>query len=175
MANTWQATTVAATFAANKHMLDVFNATASTRVIRIYRAYAFNNQIAAIVGVLNVFRVNITGLSASAANVTPVTMDTSNSARDANTTCGTGRTIGAIAATIRSLLQSPDEPVVSTLDWDALATLVPFAEVWNAGYGDTNIQPVTCRPGENRGLSMQSITQAVGVNDYEIMFTDSAT
>jgi hypothetical protein len=177
MANTWQAITpnVTATFAANKYMMDIFNAAASTRFIRVYRAYAFNNQIAAIAGVLNVFRVNITSISSTGGSlITPVAMDTSNSALNGNTTVGTARTIGS-GTIIRNLLQSPDEAVVSTLDWDALATLVPFAEVWNAGYGDANIQPVTLRAGEARGFGLQSVTQTVGTNDYEIMFTDSAT
>jgi len=173
MANTWQAASQAVTFAANKHMLDVFNGSASTRFIRVYRAYAFNNGTGAVTGVLNTFRCNIITASTAGTAVTPVTMDTTNTALNANTTAGTNRTI-TVGSIIRALLQSPDEPTVSTLDWDALGTLVPFAEVWNAGYGDVNVQPVTCRAGEARGFSLQSITQTVGSNDYEIMFTDSA-
>jgi hypothetical protein len=175
MANTWQAASQGVAYAANKHMLDVFNATTSTRYIRIYRAYLFNNQTGAITGVLNTSRVHILSTSVSGGTgVTPVTMDSNNSALNANTTSGFGRTT-TIASTIRQIVHSPDEPALGTLDWDALGTLVPFAELWNTGYGDSNIQPVTCRASENRGFSILSVTQTVGVADMEILFTDAAS
>ena len=174
MANTWNAAAQGVTFAANKHMLDMFNSVSSARYIRVYRAYHFNNGTAAVTGVLNFVRININTSASAGTGVTPIALDTTNSALDANTTCGTNRTIG-VGNIIRQVLNSPDEPTVTTLDWDSLMTLVPFAEVWNAGYGDTNIQPVTCRASEGRGFSIQSITQTVGSNDYEIMFTDAAS
>jgi hypothetical protein len=174
MANTWQAAGQNLAITAGKHMLDVFNAAASTRVIRIYRAYAFNNGTGAVTGVLNYLRCNITTAATAGTAVAPIAMDTTNLALNANTSVGTNRNV-TVASFLRQLLQSPDEPTVSLLDWDALGTLVPFAEVWSVGYGDTNLQPVTCRPGEARGFSLQSLNQTVGVNDYEIMFTDSAT
>lgn len=175
MANTWQSASQAVTYAAGKHMLDVFNATSSTRYIRIYRAYLFNNQTAGITGVLNTARVHILSTSVSGGTgVTPVAMDSSNSALNANTTSGFGRTT-TIASTIRQIVHSPDEPTLSTLDWDSLGTLVPFAEFWNTGYGDSNIQPVTCRASENRGFSILSATQTVGQADMEILFTDAAS
>lgn len=173
MANTWQAPIQAATYAANKHMIDVFNSSTSTRFIRVYRAYAFNNGTTAVTGVLNNQRVNITTAAAAGTAITPITMDTSNSALNASTTAGSGRTI-TVGNILRQILTSNDEPTVSTLDWDAMLTLIPFCEVWNAGYADANIQPITCRAAENRGVSVQSITQTVGSGDYEMMFTDSA-
>ncbi len=174
MANTWQAAAQGIAYAANKHMLDVFNSSSSTRFIRIYRAYLFNNGTTAVTGVLNQARCNITTAASAGTTVTPITMDTSNSALNANTTAGHNRTI-TVGNILRQIIHSPDEPTVTTLDWDALGTLVPFAEWWNAGYGDTNIQPVTCRSSEGRGFSIQSITQTVGSADMEIMFTDSAS
>lgn len=174
MANTWQAIQTAVAYAANKHMLDVFNSPSSTRYIRVYRAYAFNNGTAAVAGVLNTLRCNITTAASAGTANTPITMDTSNAALNANTTAGTNRTI-TVGNIIRQVLHSPDEPTVTTLDWDALGTLVPFAEIWNAGYGDANIQPVTLRASESRGFSIQSITQTVGTGDFEIMFTDAAS
>jgi len=174
MANTWQAASQAIAYAASKHMLDVFNSSSSTRYIRVYRAYLFNNGTTAVTGVLNQARCNIITASSAGTTVTPIAMDTSNSALNANTTAGTGRTI-TVGSIIRQIIHSPDEPTVSTLDWDALGTLVPFAEWWNAGYGDSNIQPVTCRASESRGFSIQSITQTVGSADCEIMFTDAAS
>ena len=175
MANTWQCIAPSAAYAANKHMIDVFNATASTRFIRIYRAYAFNNLYAAVTGVLNTHRVHILSTSVSAGTaVTPQAHDSTNSALNANTTSGSGRTT-TIASTLRQILTSNDESSIGSLDWDSMGTLVPFADIWNAGYGDSNVQPITLAASENRGFSILSVTQAVGVGDYEISFTDAAS
>lgn len=173
MANTWRSAAQGIAYAANKHMLNVFNATASTRFIRIYRAWAFNNGTATVTGVLNQMRCNIITTASGGTTITPIAHDTSNTALNANTTSGHNQT-NTVGSIIRQILTSPDEPTVSTLDWDSLGTLVPFAEIWNSGYGDTNIQPITCRPSEDRGFSIQSITTTVGSGDFEIEFTDAA-
>lgn len=174
MANTWHSSAQGIAYAANKHMLDVFNASASTRFIRVYRAWLFNNGTTGVTGVLNQARINIITAASAGTAVTPVAHDTSNSALNANTTSGHNRTI-TVGSILRQIIHSPDEPVVTTLDWDAIGTLIPFAEWWNSGYADANIQPITCRSGENRGLSIQSITQTVGSADVEMEFTDSAS
>jgi hypothetical protein len=51
--------------------------------------------------------------------------------------------------------------------------LVPFAEIWNSGYGDSVVDPVTCRAGFNEGFTIQSLTQTVGTADLEIEFTNT--
>ena len=174
-ANTWQSATQGVAYGASKHMLDVHNASTSARAIRIYRAYLFNNGTAAITGVLNTARINTLNSTASGGTaVTPIAMALANSALDAATTSGFNRTL-TVEAILRQVLHSPDEPVVTTLDWDSMGCLVPFAEWWNAGYGDTTIQPVTLAASANRGFSIQSITQTVGSADLEIMFTDAAS
>ena len=174
MANTWRSAAQGVAYAASKHMLDVFNSSSSTRAIRIYRAWWFNNGTAAVSGVLNQGRCNIITAASAGTSVTPIAHATANSALNANTTSGHNRTI-TVGSIIRQVINSPDEPVVSTLDWDALLTLVPFAQVWDSGYGDSNIQPITCAASENRGFSIQSITQTVGSGDFEIEFTDAAS
>jgi hypothetical protein len=45
MAATWRATGGAIAYASSKDMLNVFNGTATARVIRVYRAYWFNNGV----------------------------------------------------------------------------------------------------------------------------------
>jgi hypothetical protein len=172
MAATWHAFTSAAAYAANKHMLDVFNGAASTATVRIYRAWLFNNQTTAITGVLNFVSIFRTSASSGGTAVTPVAHNTSNAALNANTTAGTNRTI-TNGAQFRRLLMSPDEPTVSTADWDALMCLVPFAEIWNSGYGDTFVDPVTCLAATAQGFTIQSITQTVGTADLEIEFTNT--
>ena len=171
MAATWHAFTQAAAYAANKHMLDVFNASGATTV-RIYRAWLFNNQTTGVTGVLNFVSVFRTSAASGGTAVTPVAHNTANTALPAQVTAGTGRTI-TTGAQFRRLLMSPDEPTVSTADWDALMCLVPFAEIWNSGYGDSVVDPVTCLAANAQGFTVQSITQTVGTADLEIEFTNT--
>lgn len=172
--NTWRANAQGVAYAANKNMLDVFNAAASSRYIRIFRMYLFNNGTAAITGVLNLLQIQRNTSASGGTSVTPVAHDPNNAALNASTTAGHNRTISN-AALLRQLLSQNDEPTVTTLDMDALLTLVPFAEVWNAGYGDTNVQPLTCPSGSDIGYSMKSITATTGSCDVEIEFTDAAS
>ena len=172
MADTWHAFTSGATFAANKYMIDVFNANTSAKTISVYRIWWFNNQTAAITGVINVMQIFRTSTSSAGSSITPAAHNTSNTALDAGTTAGTGRTI-TTGSQFRQLLTSPDEAAVSTLDWDSMQTFVPFAEVWNSGYGDTVIQPLTCRNGQDEGVTLKSVTQTVGNADFEMEFTSA--
>ncbi|MFN7340756.1 MAG: hypothetical protein ACK5VI_06725, partial [Opitutia bacterium] len=75
----------------------MFNGTSSARIIRVYRCYWFNTGTTAVTGVLTTAQVRrITAASAGTA-VTPVRNDTSSSALDANTTCGTNQcTTGSV-------------------------------------------------------------------------------
>jgi hypothetical protein len=171
MAATWHAYTQAAAYATNKHMLDVFNNSGATTV-RVYRAWLFNNQTSNVNGVLNFVSIFRTSASSGGTAVTPVAHNTSNTGLPAQVTAGTGRTI-TNGAQFRRLLMSPDEPNVSTADWDALMCLVPFAEIWNSGYGDSVIDPITCRATVAEGFTIQSITQTVGVADLELEFTNT--
>lgn len=174
MANTWQSSTAGAAYAANKYMIDVFNSSSSARYVRIFTLIFLNNGTSGVTGVLNVMQVHSTSASSGGTGLTPVTMDTSNSALDANTISGTNRTTTTVAQ-LRQLLTSPDEPNVTTLDWDSLGTLLTYAQVWNHGLGDSTIQPFTCRASENRGLTLKSVTQTVGSGDFEALFTDAAS
>jgi len=105
--------------------------------------------------------------------VTPVKHDSNSSALDANTSCGTGRTVTGTDI-FRRFLFVNEEPIVAGTTQANWLTLVPFAEIWNAGYGDTNVEPIVCRAAEGVHL-FHSGTSAVGTADLEIEFTDSAT
>jgi hypothetical protein len=154
-------------------MLNVFNGTATARVIRVYRAYWFNNGTTAVTGVLTTGQVRRITAASGGTAVTPVKHDTSSSALDAATTCGTNQTTTG-SDIFRRFLFVNEEPIVGGTTQANWLTLVPFAEIWNAGYGDTNVEPVTCRA--TQGLQLfHSGSSAVGTADLEIEFTDSAT
>jgi len=173
MAATWRATSGAVAYANAKDMLNVFNGTSSTRIIRAYRAYWFNNGTTAVTGVITTAQCRrITAASVGTA-VTPVKHDTNSSALNANTTCGTNQTVTG-SDIFRRFLFVNEEPVVSGTTQANWLTLIPFAEVWNAGYTDTNVEPIVCRATQGFEL-FHSGSSAVGTADLEIEFTDSAT
>lgn len=174
MANTWTAAAQSIAYAANKHMIDLFNGSGSARYIRIFRIYFFNNGTSSVTGALTTLSIIRSSSASGGTTVTPVPHATSNSALDANSSAGTGRTVTA-SGTFRRLLYQNDEPTVTTLDMDALLTTVPYAEIWNAGYGDASVEPITCRPGQNEGLTVRNGAVAVGSADAEIQFTDAAS
>ncbi len=173
MAATWRATGGAIAYASSKDMLNVFNGTASARIIRVYRCYWFNNGTTAVTGVLTTAQVRRITAASGGTAVTPVKHDTNNSALDAATTCGTNQTTTG-SDIFRRFLFVNEEPIVGGTTQANWLTLVPFAEIWNAGYGDTNVEPVTCRA--TQGLQLfHSGSSAVGTADLEIEFTDSAS
>jgi hypothetical protein len=173
MAATWRATSGAVAYANAKDMLNVFNNTGSTRIIRAFRGYWFNNGTAAVSGVITTAQCRrITAASAGTA-VTPVKHDTNSSALNANTTCGTNQTVTG-SDIFRRFLFVNEEPVVGGTTQANWLTLIPFAEVWNAGYSDTNVEPIVCRATQGFEL-FHSGSSAVGTADLEIEFTDSAT
>jgi hypothetical protein len=173
MADTWHAQSSGVTYAANKAMIDLFNANTSVTTVRIYRMWLFNNQTAGITGVFNNVRIHrLTVAPTGGTAITPVPHNTANAALDAGTSVGTGRTV-TLGSRFRQLLHSPDEPTLSSLDWDSMLTLVPYAEIWNSGYGDGNVEPLTCRAGQDEGIAVVSVNQTVGVADVELEFTSS--
>jgi len=173
MAATWRATGSAIAYASAKDMLNVFNATASARIIRAFRGYWFNNGTAAVTGVVTTAQVRRITTASAGTTVTPVKHDTNSGALDANTTCGTAQTVTGTDI-FRRFLFVNEEPVVAGVTQANWLTLVPFAEVWNAGYGDTVIEPIVCRATQGFEL-FHAGASAVSTADLEIEFTDAAT
>lgn len=170
MTATWSSNSQGVAFASAKSMLDVFNGSSSAKSIDIVKGLLFNNGTGAVTGVLTTMKVRrITAASAGTA-VTPVANDTSNTALDANTTSGFGRTVTA-TATFRQIVYSNDEPTVSAATMDEWELLVPYATIWDVGYGDTNVQRLRARTGQAEGYDIQQAgASAVGTADLELIF-----
>jgi hypothetical protein len=172
MANTWTAYAAGIAFAANKNMLAILNN--GSRVLRIRRIGFLNNQTAAVTGVVcfgEIRRYAGAGLAGPTV-VTPLAHDTSNSALD-TVVIGTAGTPSGTSSLFRRYIWSSDEPAVSGASVDELECLVPLNVIWDAGYGDTEVQPLTIRPGEM--LSIYNTVGAAGIMDVWIEFTDEAS
>jgi hypothetical protein len=163
------------TFASSKHMLSIFNGAGSGRVLRVYRAVVLNNQTAAVTGVMTTFELRRSSAQSGGTAVTPIKHDTSSSNLPAQVLSAQGATVTAAAADVfRRVFWSNDEPATGTGTNDELECIVPLMYVWDAGYGDTNVEPITLREGQGLTL-LHTGTSAVGNCDIGFEFTDSAT
>lgn len=169
MANSWTALAQGVSFAAGKNMLAILNGGA--RVLRIRRIWLLNNQTAAVTGVIcfmDLRKYTGAGLAGSTA-VTPVTHDSQNGALD-TVTIGYAGTPSGTSYVLRRLIWSSDEPAFSAATSDEWECLVPLNCIWDAGYGDSNVQPLVLRNGEM--VCIYNTVGAAGIADLMVEFTD---
>ena len=173
-ANTWNGYNSAISFAANRVMLGLFNA--GTRVLRVSRAGLLNNQTAAVTGVICFMEIRSypatftwTGPTA----VTPVALDTTNSALSSVTFGNSGTPGGSTGAVLRRVIWSSDEPAVSAATSDELECFVPLNVIWDAGYGDADVQKLARR--QNEAFVVFNTSGAAGLVDAWCEFTDAAS
>src|SRR3989304_3616336 len=177
MASTWTGTTQGVAYALNKYMIDLFNAAASARYLRLREIVALNNSIAAVTGVIMQREIRKSSAASAGTCSTPIPRDSSNGALDANSTMGTGRTVTDVAGYLfRRFVFANEEPVVAGAAFANWLTLVPNGLVWPPSVGDAALQPLTMRAGVAEGYSLNNITStAVGALDCEMHFTDEAS
>lgn len=173
MAATFTVTVQGTAFASNKSLLSLFNGVGSGRVLRVYRVWALNNQTAGVTGVMTMLELRRITASTGGTAQTPVKHDTASSNLPAQVTAAAGPT-DTVSDLFRRVLWSADEPAVGTGTNDELECLPANGLLWDAGYADTNVEPLVLREGQ--GLSLrQPGANVIGVVDVMIEFTDSAT
>lgn len=172
MAETWQINAMAVQPGNGKSMLGILNGAGSGKVVRIYRMWMLNNYSGvAYTGVTFNYEIRaITGLS-SGTNVTPVAHDTANAAFSGSVVVQTGGTVSGESATLMRLIGwSGDEPSVAGTSIDEMELLVPLNVMWDTGYGDSSVDPLTLREGE--GVHIKCITNStVGSLDFMMELT----
>lgn len=169
MAQTWTAYFSGIAFAATKNMAAVLNGHA-TELIKIRRIGLLNSQTAGVTGVLCSIEIRkYTGASlTSPTAVTPTTHDSTNTG-PTTITVGHAGTIGGTPFTLRRIFWSSDEAAISTATSDELETYVPLNIVFDAGYGDSNVQPLTLR--QNEMAMVYNVSGAAGLLDVWIEYT----
>ena len=55
---------------------------------------------------------------------------------------------------LRQIARSNDEAAAASYTMDEFQTIYPMGLIWDSGYGDTNVEPITLRAGE--GIRMRS-------------------
>lgn len=161
----------AVAFAATKNMGAVLNSHA-TEVLKIRRVGVLNSQSVAVTGVL--CQLEMRGYFAGGVSlttptaVTPTAHDSTNTA-PTTATYGHAGTIAGTATTFRRVFWSSDEAAISTGTLDELETFVPLNIIFDAGYGDANVQPMTLRTTQM--ALVYNVTGAAGLLDTWIEFT----
>jgi hypothetical protein len=159
-------------FAATKNMGCIKNLHA-TEKLKVRRVGLLNAQTGTPTGVVCLieFRLDINP-TFSAPTQTGVTIckhDSVNTA-PANYLYGS---IGSYAAgsafTLRRTVWSSDEPAASTATSDELQCFVPLNILFDAGYGDSNVQPLTLN--QNDASLVYNTSGAAGLVDIWIEFT----
>jgi len=173
MANTWQALSQGVAFAAAKSMHDVFNAAAAARTVDCYRFAMWNNQTAAVAAALTLMVIRRTTASSAGTAITPVAHSTANTALNANTTAGNGRTVTG-SATFRRWLWLTEEAITTGTGQPNWEIMLPNTQIYLPTAGDSNLQPLRCVSGNSEGYDIQNNgAGAVGTADLEITFTDA--
>ena len=171
MAETFTAYYPAVSFAAGKNMAAILNGHA-TEILKIRRIGVVNCQTVAVTGQLcqldvHAFFVGGVGIAAPTA-VTPVMHDSTNTL-PTTATYGYAGTLSGTPATLRRTCWSSDEPAVAGATVDELECLIPLNILFDAGYGDTNVQPLTLRQTEM--VSVYNVAGTAGLLDTWIEFT----
>lgn len=174
MAATYHATTTNTNYAAGKSMLSIFLDTGTTNIVKVYRVWILNNGTVAVTGVLTTFDLRLVSARGAAGTaISVVKHDSLNN--DLPTTIyvetNASLTDGSL---LRRILYSNDEPAVAGNTMDEWELVVPLMLVWDSGYGDANIQPLTLRAGSSthNGFHVKhSGTTTVGSVDIDMEFT----
>lgn len=175
MANIWHAYASRVTFATNKAMIDIFNGISATRVLRILRIFHYNITAVGTAGAFGTMElrriIEASGGAGTLATLMP--RDPSDRELESAVSVGAGRTIVQADAPnlFRRYLWSIDDPTTTqAAAHNTYELAIPFFIVWDAGYHDSNIQPLVARAGQ--GYALLSTTAGVSFNSFGIDFTD---
>lgn len=103
---------------------------------------------------------------------TPLALDTANSALSSATE-GYGGTVGGTPLALRQWLWDVDDFGATRNDFIEWSSVLPWAIVLDAGWGDTSVQPITLREDEMFSLDIV-VTASAGNLSGWCEFTDEA-
>ena len=171
MAQTFTAYNSGVAFATSKVMGGIYNTHAS-EILKIRRVGLLNGQTAAVTGVLCNLEMRLTTGTPTWTSPTAdvVTTHDSNNSAPSSYSHGNGGTFsGGTSTALRRTNWSSDEAAVSASTMDELECFVPLNIIFDAGYGDADVQPLTLR--QNQMAHVYNISGAAGLLDVWIEFT----
>jgi hypothetical protein len=156
-----------------KSMLSLYNASGSTRIVRLREVYLVNMQSSAVTGVIALFELRrLTAIHSAGTLLTPIANDTADTI-DASVTARTGATFSTETAPLRRWRWSTDEWGTGTLDQEGLQQ--SFQTTFPALVrGDPESRPITLRA--NEGVHIKCATNSTaGTFDIVFVFTQETT
>lgn len=163
MGATWTAFTTGVANATGKNLLLIQNATGSGVVIALRRLCLSNVQTGSVSGGNGLLILGrYTGVYSAGTGLTFVTMDTNNTALPAGVTVNTNGTMALSLEVFRQQTIFTDELGASDATGDFLNAVPKFSVVWDSGYTESDIQPLTIREGEG-------ITLRAGVAPWNLL------
>jgi hypothetical protein len=151
----------------------------ATKIARVYRMWAKNTMLGtAFSGAPSIIQIALaSGYTSGGTSVTPFKRD-SNSATptlgtELNSLRATGITGVSVDTVIRQVLLINEELTAKTaFNSEVLCGINALSCIWDSGYGEANIQPITLR--QNQGVTIWSPASGVtagGGYDFSMEFT----
>lgn len=135
--------------AANKNIIAVQNGTGSGVTMKIRRANLWTGQTGAVSGGVQLLEIGTySGAYSGGTALTTaiVSMDSNNSALPGQIVAATNCT-ATISSIYRQVVMFTDEVAVSDATSDMLSLIPPLNTIWDSGYNDSAVQPLTIDAG----------------------------
>lgn len=157
---------------------DVFNVvigfwldTTNPAMIKVRRIYLFNAQTSAIDDGYVTMRIFRTDEIGSGTSIQPFPYDTNNRPLPPDFRAQHTASYGSELTVFRQFLWYVKEIGGGGRYLASLELLIPFAEVWNAGYGDPDVQPIIIRQLYGCALRILETSPPSGRVTAEMEFT----
>lgn len=179
MASTYTIAAPGAAFVTNKCMLGLYNGVGSGLVLRVYRAWALNNQTQAVTGVQQLISFSRLSTGSGGISVLPVKHDSQSASLPAQVVCATNMDY-TVHARLRRFAWSSDEPLSSDANGiDEVETIPAFTMFWDysVAYNSTTVEPLVLREGYGAAILLDTLSSGTGVGsaDFFIEFTSGAS
>lgn len=178
MAATYTVSATGVTQSSSKNMIAISNATGSGKIVKIYRAWMTNVQTGAVSGGLGLYVPGrVTGSvhsSGTGVNFLPhANVLTAGTATPfTGISAAHGATLGAFTHEFSRFVRSSDELAVSGITTDEIIGIImPFCLVFDSGYGDTNVEPITLRENQAFAIKADATGTYNGTSDVFVELT----
>lgn len=155
--------------AAAKSLLALFNPAASGKIAKVYKIWLENNQTTAVTGGNMVLEIRRITANTQNVAITPSSMDTTATGLG-TVRCGSADTV-TTSDLFRRISWANDEPSLGGATMDEFQQFIAIATLWDAGYQDSNIEPIVCREGEGISIQNTGTTFTTQYVDIFIEFT----
>jgi hypothetical protein len=145
----------------DKNLLAINNATASGKLIKIYRMWAINNGTGAVSGGMTGLLLGRMASVSSGGTAIPFVPHSSCVTAGSNTpftgisaVSGATTITGTIATELRRVFKATDEIAAGGATMEEIQLIRPWATIWDTGYADANVEPLVLR--ENQGILLRT-------------------